>query len=782
LRRFFNRASLIKALCVSLSVVPMIRIATIIESSCSNVLYFDFIHLMWLINAVLSNKYDYARSLIDFSLGGHPQIAPLVFHILQARLFGLSALVEQYLCLILVYLSVLITFCLLVPRTTNTWRFALLPILSMAQFSLCLSSEFFYPYILASDAVNRLAFCIGVWSIISIKRPIVRGIVAGFCGLISSTCAAAFAVSCWVSFIFVAIWVRRFERVFLGLIGSGWLLSLVPVLLVHLGGDSRFSPSSNSFAPAGRFLTAICIALMNNTASEIPVTTMSTLGGLLGLLLLLSLTISLKTTSSRGTNLACCLSYALFGLLNLLAVSIARQYLRPWFCSFSVFFWQAIVGLSFALLFAPRAQGCQRRASWRTLLSIASLGLLFFFYVSTNRTYADKDWFRSLHTPAAESNLRAFLWAPTYAASTFDSLKEYWKFGREVSLHNLSCFNLHQVWLMQGDFSFPTVVTGRRYGTEGVQWLRRKGSSSPTEYTVPEHLTLSVPSGAYFSWLLDFPKGLKSATALLDVCSKESAVEGRKLVIRILSENNQVLSGPISIVPTTQSRLYRLPLTQFAGRAIKFLVDNPTPIEMRQSPILITVPRVDCRFDEDYFSLEAKNSRPIPCNVDSASDQFGVVRKIRQLNIDFHKDWSAVGFSPDSPGGNAESIFSADNDQAHIASQKGLNIGPADWHEFFFEAALPENSRHGFFLCEFILNSGRVKKAIIPVIPDGKMHRYTFQLKLIESIAGESIDFFQLYPFYAEGHQHRTVRLGSLGFLQRDYNLPISLLGDPGML
>ncbi|MBK9281070.1 MAG: hypothetical protein IPM93_23165 [Candidatus Obscuribacter sp.] len=768
--------------CVLLSIVPVIRLVSIISNTCSNVVFFDFVHVMPVINAGLSNELSLSTVLQDFSLGGHPQIASLIFHILTAKLLGLNALVEEYLCVFIMYLSTVVTFFLFIPKKGSSWRFLLLPILSFIQFSLCLSSEFFNQYSFANDAINRLVFSIGILCILRIERPSLAGIILMVCGTISSTCAAGFVVSTWVCFIFVAICLKRFEKLFLGCVMAGWLLSFIPMLVVQLGGTSRFDPGSNALAPVGRFLTSISLALMNNTSTDIPVTAISIIGGGLGLLIVVLLTVGSFYWRIFPPNIACCLSYALFGLMNLLAVSVARQYLRPWYCSFSVFFWEAIVSLSFVLLLSAKGTKAKRYSIWPAIVSISAIGFFSYFYLATNRSYADKDWFRSLHSPSAESNLRSFLWAPTYAASSFDNLIEYWQFGRNVSLHNLSCFNLHQVWLMQGDFSLPTVVTGRRYGTEGVHWLRRKGSSSPTEYTVPEHLTVSVPSGAYFSWLLDFPKGLKSATALLDVCSKESAVAGRKLVIRILSENNQVLSGPISIVPTTQSRLYRLPLTQFAGRSIKFLVDNPTPIEMRQSPILITVPRVDCRFEEDYFSLEAKNSRPIPCNVDSASDQFGVVSKIRQLKFDFNKDWSAVGFSPDNPVSRADSIFCADNDRAHITSQKRLNISPADWHEFFFEAALPENSRHGFFLCEFILNSGRVKRAIIPVIPDGKMHKYTFQLKLIESVGGESIDFFQLYPFYAEGQQFRTVRLGSLGFLQRDYNLPISLLGDPGML
>lgn len=761
--------------CALLSLIPVMRVVSIVSSTCSNVLYFDFVHSIGVINSALSNRLSYSTFLQDFSLGGHPQVAPLMFHIMNARLFGLNALWEGYFCVALMCISTLITFVLFVPKSGSSWRFALLPILSLIQFSLCLSSEFFYPYVFANDAINRLAFGLGILAIARIKNPFIAGCVVMVCGLISATCAAGFVVSCWVSFIFAAICLRRFERSFWGCVLSGWILSFVPMLMVQLSGTSRFDPGTSALAPIGRFLTAISLALMNDTASEILVTIVTIACGLLGLFFVGALTVGAFARRVSTVNIVCCLSYALFGLLNLLAVSVARQYLRPWYCSFSVFFWEAVVSLAFILLLKGKFSKAPRVPSWPTVLSVSAIGFFACFYFLTNRTYADKDWFRNLHSPAAESNLRSFLWAPTYAASSYDSLAEYWKFGREVSLHNLSCFDSHQVWLMQGDFGLPTVITGKTFGDQSVHWLRGRKSSTRAEYTVPEHLFLSLPGGTYVNWVLNLPNSLKAATAMLDVCTSDNEPTERKLVVRILDRNGQLLSGPLELRAQRNSKLYKVPLSAFRGKEIIILIENLTLGQSGSKPILVNCPKVDCRFEKANLEREIKNSLVNPCNVDNSTDQFGTVSEIKCLSRDFCNDWDKSNLRLEQLNIDGTAGFVALNDQAHLINKKPIDIKPSEWHDFFFEAASPVGLRHGFFFCEFILNSGRVKRAIIPVLPDGLKHKYTYQLKVIEAFDGEIINFVQIYPIYSEGQKPHSVRIGRVGFLKRDYRCLLGL-------
>lgn len=188
-----------------LSLIPVARLVIIINASCSNVVYFDFVHVMGIINAFLSNTFNYSRFFQDMSLGGHPQIAPLLFHILNAKFFGLNNLVEEYLCLGMMYSSTVLNYQLFVPETSSRWRYALLPILSFTQFTLGLSSEFFYQYSFASDAINRLAFSLGLWSIARVKNTHLAALMLIVSGFVCSTCAAGYVASCWATFLFIAI-------------------------------------------------------------------------------------------------------------------------------------------------------------------------------------------------------------------------------------------------------------------------------------------------------------------------------------------------------------------------------------------------------------------------------------------------------------------------------------------------------------------------------------------------------------------------------------------------
>ncbi|MBK9774092.1 MAG: hypothetical protein IPP57_25285 [Candidatus Obscuribacter sp.] len=145
-----------------------------------------------------------------------------------------------------------------------------------------------------------------------------------------------------------------------------------------------------------------------------------------------------------------------------------------------------------------------------TLFEVASknrdkfvtLGTTAFFlfclalYISSNRTYADKDWFRAYHAPVAASSLRNYMWAPTYAHYQLFGSKlrnrTVWK-HEELSLHKLSCFSAQQTWSMQGDFILPIVQFNKKDLGESVRCILEEDLNSHPSFMEPEHFSLVIP-------------------------------------------------------------------------------------------------------------------------------------------------------------------------------------------------------------------------------------------------------------------------------------------------
>ena len=87
------------------------------------------------------------------------------------------------------------------------------------------------------------------------------------------------------------------------------------------------------------------------------------------------------------------------------------------------------------------------------------------------------------------------------------------------------------------------------------------------------------------------------------------------------------------------------------------------------------------------------------------------------------------------------------------------------------EIAVPENVRPRALCCQLVINGTELKQVFIPLLKDSKLHRYVYDLKLLELNADDNIVGFKLLPVYMYQSPGDApplqIEIGRIGFLAR---------------
>ena len=757
-----KKGTIFNLCCILLSLVPVIRLILLIQNTCSNVVCVDFMHSMTFINRALAGAFDYKLIFQDSTMFGHPQLVPLIFQLFFAKLFSLDALIELYSCVFFLYVSTLIAFNSMATQSTK-WRFLLLPILSGIQFSLCLSSEFFYPYTFVGDTLARFCISLGIWSIVKFKNNNGSAMLMLCCGILCASCAASYAVAIWIVFVLLVLAMRRLGKSHVICILLGIPISLLPIIALSLEKGTRIDPGATSAAGFARFCATTGMAFLNNTASQVEVTSKTVLLGLVLLTALVVLSAYIIARKKLDGQVYSSWSFALFGLLNLVCTAFGRLNISPWYCTFSIHIITGIAALTFITLFEVASKN---KDKFVTLGTTAFFLFCLALYISSNRTYADKDWFRAYHAPVAASSLRNYMWAPTYAhyqlfGSKLGNIERFWKYGNELSLHKLSCFSAHQTWSMQGDFILPIVQFNNKHLGESVRWILEEDLNSHPSFTEPEHFSLVLPPNSTVDWYIALPSNLKDAYLKFDHKSFNNNLD-RNLNLKFISlgRNDLIKSIDLNSKKEFQSMCYSL--ESLKGKEIKLTFENSSS----KDTLLLRYPRVETNLVGPKL-LTKSPEKPTPCNLDSAIDEFGILTNVLRLDEDWKKTWTLRNCQ-NSESKN-EFPFWGNNAQASLTYNKLLDIDTNKWNEFFFNFHENATSAPRFVLCQFILNTGKIKTGIVTLVADGKSHRYAYELKLLQLAAGEKINFIQLLPQWESSKPNRAFNISNIGFGYRAY-------------
>jgi hypothetical protein len=461
----------------------------------------------------------------------------------------------------------------------------------------------------------------------------------------------------------------------------------------------------------------------------------------------------------------------LYGLLNIWLIGKFRgPTFTPWYTTTFLLYWVGLVGLGYgawaSVETAPAGPGPKKSC---TLFWYACLGVLAVLLAYTNRTYEDKAFYLYSRAPASAATLRHFRTAPTYA----EGLVFQWGIGRPdevpalgrvLERHGLSVFAPRQRWPLQGDWVLDTVRLSEADGAPEVIW-RNGTDPTPLPFSHYKHLDLFLHPPNAVLWQVSLPSALEQASFRSAVRAAGTAAPGGaecELRVEAPAGRNRVLwsqrlePGQMSWVPCQVS------LTEYAGQTITLrlasrgLPDTPPGGALWRYPVI----------DVALGGPTPPGEGPVrPANTDLSPLQPKPLKGDPDLLAQRPKAWRASGMErvAGRPGvwrlGNTPSL-------TYIAP---LRLPLKGYSHFFVRLTVPEKlaTRYCRLGLTFDAHPGH-RVVDIPLLPDGRPHTYTYDLKLLGAARPSRLTGLRLEPVpHLKAAQGMEVELAGFGLIRK---------------
>ncbi|GEM_PF-1883269 len=437
------------------------------------------------------------------------------------------------------------------------------------------------------------------------------------------------------------------------------------------------------------------------------------------------------------------------------------------------------------------------------LIGLVTLCVIAVIYVSTNRTYEDKLIFLYARSPASEAAVRNYRIAPTYC----ESLVFQWTDGNPGTMqimceplerHSVSAFAPTQQWSIQGDYPLHNVRLIQDDSAPTASWIPALQVDKIRSWKCYDHLNLYVPSPGKVVWTVDLPPDLESArlvTAFGIGTSKTRSSTGRPGAIdfdisairqepalgaRQEAKPPEPLSGsgvaqsaaeepakpaspafpelPIqtlahaTVSDTGRWHSQAIPLTQFKGSRLAITFSSQA--RGAGDFAVFRYPHVDIKLapkrPETSAPLAAAKAAPAvevkPSNTDlspffpaeTASD---FIFPAPTANF-----WHAGTFSFPRVEQSGIAKVMAAADCPGIVSGDHLGIPLRRYSHLMVEMSAPPELLPRALKLFLKIDQGPAQSATIPLLGDGGIHRYTYDLKLLELPATARLDQISLSP------------------------------------
>ncbi len=472
-------------------------------------------------------------------------------------------------------------------------------------------------------------------------------------------------------------------------------------------------------------------------------------------------------------------SFTQFWLQGLL-----RNYLQPWYTYLFMTFWFGLLNLVYVLWSNRQmsfGEKTGRKSFWSKLVFVyCGLSLLFLigFYFHSNRDYRDKSIYMMGRSPVSATCLRHYATAPTYCedkiflwdlalvdqplekvlysnlvqASVFPQMLHM---GRPLEKSHLSVFSPSQHWTLQGDFILDQVRVNAATDVPRFFWTRNL-AAEPTPFSDYEHLNLFLHSPSSVSWDLQIPQNLKkavlhSAVAISTSAPYVSVSDGVTFEVKTVGEDGSELRlftkhlGPNE----RQWDSFQISLLPFAGQKITLVFGSKSEGNNIHDWAMYRFPYIDLDLDQNFtnknlndFEWRPSNTDlnpllPKPTKQDFVLDfQNDIFRKWEVSNLDVSEvenlssqPWqlmksSSVVYNPEKP------------------------LRFSDYSHLYFRVAAPANYYTGYLKIFIQVNhlSGYQRIVQIPLLRDGLLHEYTYDLKLLDLDPNHAVTQIEVQP------------------------------------
>lgn len=384
-----------------------------------------------------------------------------------------------------------------------------------------------------------------------------------------------------------------------------------------------------------------------------------------------------------------------------------------------------------------------------------SIGLLC---VMANISYEDKVFHLFSRTPASAACLRNYRTAPTYC----EGYVFQWGVGQPANLptlarslepHHLSVFASHQRWTLQGDFALDTVRITETPGVPDIFWSADL-TTSPVKWSHYKHLNLFLHTPNSVEWTVSLPANIKSAGFHSAIAVSRSAPKGltpsdgivfETSITSATESNEPVFSQHVTLNQRTWQP-FHISLDRYAGTTITIEITSRSGDTVGDWA-MYRYPYIDLYLHPDS---SAKNTAIKPSNTD-----LGSIPKLTSSDFSFDVAelglWEVAGMAPVLGEQSMHNMWVVDQNPT-MRYALPLSICLSNYtHVYVQMAASPDIKPRAlqiYYLLDGQSSFREARSLTIPLLADGELHEYTYDLKLLELQKRIHLTGIRLDPVY----------------------------------
>jgi hypothetical protein len=224
-------------------------------------------------------------------------------------------------------------------------------------------------------------------------------------------------------------------------------------------------------------------------------------------------------------------------------------------------------------------------------IRVGGIAIIALLTLIARRTWEDKSFYLSSHSPASaaclrewrtarvESGVRLFQWsggAPPFLL------------GEPLELRHLSVFGSRRIYLLQGDAAAGRV----NVETPDLPAFLSRDGRTPGDPNDSHRLDLVIAPGASVAWRVDLPPKLKSARFLTRVRAAPGDPKlGRGARVSVTAERSTVVLDERTFLPRETAQPLSVDLSSLAGKHVTLRLATEETQE-DGTPLVFEVPRV----------------------------------------------------------------------------------------------------------------------------------------------------------------------------------------------
>lgn len=770
----------LRAFHVVLGLLPVAHIYFLIAFTCSNSLAHDYQNIVPTVAAMSEPGYNWHNLVNDTSMGPHCLLSSIILHYCSAHLTDWNARYELYFGAFLAVLRVVLLVDCVGGRWDRLSKWVLLTSFLWLSFGTTICSTLLFGNPCVSAGIGLLGYSAGIWGLTRSKNKKLSLSLVLIGGFVSASFGQFWTLATWSTFLLAIVFCKTRQTSYYVV----WLLGCA-VSALELAGmaqrPSDFHPRINFVG----FINVLGRNFTNDIGSNCTPILQSEIVGIVGLALLIVVGALNLRNRTPLPKLAVPAALAGFGLLGAMIISMSRDAIAPWYSLFAMHFWMGLLAAS-TVLFQELPQPKKSPSFIRFaphFFALIPFLIAFGLYLQTNISYKDKDFFRRTHAPCSESAARYFWTAPTYGelalfAGQVGDIRVWHSLCDPLWRHNWAAFAPHQQWSLQGDFLLSSVTVTEQKEAESVKWIDGTKLSRKRHWDDPEQLNLALDLRNSVSWEVSLPQqttGASLKTAVISAANKnkERTTSNEAAFFTItISELPEKSRGPLEC--KVFERSYRvgrswssvgIPLSPHAGRRLRIRFHGSPSASEKVAVLAYPTIEVDLK-KELRTRTQSRLLEVRPSNTELSP----VFPAFNANDIVFIADDDSL-FRKEGLHAIGKTVDGAVNyklDEVAIPSltlAPSISVSPRDYSHFVVEIGASSEVYPRLICLQVVINGTNLKQVLIPMLFDDNLHKYSYDLKLLELESNEAITGLKLLPTYLDKTGECKVR--SIRFIRK---------------